>query len=190
MARKPKGRRNRTPDKLTPETQKVIVEAIAAGVPQRHAAERAGVTAWTIQHWMRRGKKDRSGVYSHFFSAMKKAEADRLAASVARIGLAAKGGQVIERTTTTTSKTTKDGTTITNTKTVERIAPGQWTADAWFLERRHPDEFAGNRREVKELRDQLAALLKAVTSGKVRIADPDVEEVTPKVGGDADPKSV
>lgn len=149
--KKKAGRRNRTPDKLTPEVQKVVIDSIAAGVPQRQAADRAGIHEWTIWKWMKRGKEDKTGVYRQFFQAMKKAEADRLAASVARIGKAAQGGQVIDRVTTETTKVGKDGTSTTTKKTVEKVAQGQWTADAWFLERRHPDQFASNRSEIKNL---------------------------------------
>lgn len=34
-----------------------------------------------------------------------------------------------------------------------------WQSKAWLLERLHPDSFASNRRELKELRTQLAELL-------------------------------
>ncbi len=187
--KKPKGRPNRTPDKLTPDVQKVIIDSIAGGVPQRAAAERALVSKSVLEKWIARGKADekakKAGPYLAFFTALKKARADRLAASVARIGTAAEGGAVIERTTTTITIGDK-----TTTKVVERLSQGQWTADAWFLERCHPDEFAGNRREVKELREQLAAVLKAVTDGKLGTSNQDGKEVNPTVGGEAQPKSV
>ncbi len=183
--KKKKGRRNRTPDKLTPEAQKVIVDAVAGGVPRKYAAARAGVAERTVREWVARGAKDKSGAYAAFFAAMKKAEADRLAASVARIGRAAAGGQVIERTTTTTTK--PDGTVVT--KCVEKVTRGEWTADAWFLERRHPDEFAGNRREVKELKDQLTTLLKAVNDGRIATTAEESAK-TPRIGGEAEPSAL
>jgi hypothetical protein len=182
---KTKGRRNRTPDKLTPEVQKVIVDAVAGGVPRKYAAARAGVTPRAVELWVARGAKEKKGPYASFFSAMKKAEADRLAASVARIGRAAAGGQVIERTTTTTTRA--DGSSTT--KTVEKVSRGEWTADAWFLERCHPDEFAGNKREVKELREQLVAVLKAVAHGRLAATAED-GTTAPRIGGEADPSAL
>jgi transposase len=174
----------RTP-KLDPAASRAICDAVAAGVPQKYAALRAGVSDRTVQLWVARGKREKSGPYVSFLSALKKAQADRLAASVGRIGRAAAGGQVVERTTTTVTKA--DGSATT--KTTEKLLAPQWTADAWFLERTHPDEFAANRREVKELRDQLAALLKAVAGGKLQAVDP-AGAPAPRVGGDADPRSV
>lgn len=164
MAEKKKpGRRNRSPDKLTPDVQKLIVEAVAACAPRMTAAERAGVTDRVLRKWMARGAKDRSGVYRSFYSAVKKAEAEALLVRIARIGKAAQGGQVVERTTKTTKK--KDGTV--ETTTVEKYSRGEWTADAWALERRDPDNYALHRkRDIEEavkkvlekhLENQLAA---------------------------------
>src|SRR5262249_37238654 len=150
------------------EAQKIIIDGVAAGVPRHFAAERAGVDDSTVRRWAIRGRREKSGIYCTFLTALKKAEADAVAACVARIRRAAQGGQLVERTTTTTTR--KDGSSTT--KTVEKVAPGQWTADAWWLERRHPDEFAGNRREVRELREQLAALIKLVGDGKLGATTP------------------
>ncbi|MBN9524101.1 hypothetical protein J0H58_37255 [bacterium] len=174
----------RTP-KLDPAASKAICDAVAAGVPRKYAALRAGVAERTVRDWLARGRREKSGPYSAFLAALKKAEADRVAASVGRIGRAAAGGQVVERTTTTTTKA--DGTSTS--KTTEKLLAPQWTADAWFLERTHPEQFAANRRELQELRAQLAALLKAVADGKLRPADP-ARPPAPRVGGDADPAAV
>jgi hypothetical protein len=171
--------------KLTPEVQTAIVRDIAAGVPREHAAERASIHRATLFRWLARGRKDRTGPYRDLCDAVKKAEADALAASVARIRRAAQGGQVIERTTITTTK--PDGTVVT--KSVEKVTRGEWTADAWWLERRHPDEFAGNRHEAKELREQLQAVLKLVSDGKLG-ATPPAGPTADALGGEAAPESV
>jgi hypothetical protein len=169
---------------LTPDVQRVIVESVAAGVPRKYAAMRAGVTERAVYLWLSRGKRESKGEYYSFYSALKKAEADAVAVRVARIARAGQGGQVVERTTVTTTNAKGE----TTTRTAEKLAPGQWTADAWLLERRH-EEFAANRREIKELRAQLAALVKAVEDGRLA-ATPAAGAPAPRVGGDADPKSV
>jgi hypothetical protein len=171
--------------KLTPEIHAAVVRDIAAGVPREHAAERASIHRATLFRWLARGRKDRAGPYRDLCDAVKRAEADALAASVARIRRAAQGGQVIERTTTTTTR--KDGSSTT--KVVERMTAGQWTADAWWLERRHPDEFAGNRHEAKELREQLKALLKLVSDGKLGATAP-AGPTADALGGEASAQSV
>jgi transposase len=141
-----KGKRTGRIPKLTPETQAAIARDISAGVPREHAAERAGIHRATLFRWLARGRK-KAGPFRDLCDAVKRAEADAVAASVARIRRAAQGGQVIERTTTTTTR--PDGSSTT--KTVEKVTAGQWAADAWWLERRHPGEFALRYR--KEIED-------------------------------------
>jgi hypothetical protein len=178
-AKKPK--RGRIP-KITLEIQHQIAGDVRKGVPQAQAAIRAGITERCLCLWMAVGKKAKSGPHFQFFQAIKKARADRLEASVARIEAAAKGGAVVERTSKTEIRTLADGTILTTETVSERTAQPQWTADAWFLERQHPDEFAGNKREVKELREQLAALVKAIGNGQVKTVNPQ-SQADPGVSG-------
>lgn len=44
------------------------------------------------------------------------------------------------------------------TTVVEKFAQPVWQASAWLLERRHPDEFAVNAREIKALTKQMKVL--------------------------------
>jgi hypothetical protein len=156
--------------KLTPEIQKVIVDAATTGTPRRYAAERAGVDESTVRRWIAKGRKLKTGIYRTFCTLLKKAEADGITARVARITKAAQGGQVIEKTTRTTTTTTKDGKQTTTTTTTEKHAPPQWTADAWMLERRCPDEFALQRK--KDIQDAVKAeLAKAVKNGEIKPPD-------------------
>jgi hypothetical protein len=182
MASKRSGGRT---SKLTPELHASIVQSVAAGVPQEDAAAKAGITERTLYLWMAAGRKARSGPFFQLFQAIKKAHAERMAASVARIGKAAQGGAIIERTTKTVTRTHKDGTSTSTTTAVERLAPPQWTADAWFLERRHPEKFASNHQETKELRKVVTELVKADRRVKKPINDPGGKKPTPKVGGHA-----
>ena len=43
--------------KLTEATRRVIVEGVAAGVPLKYAAHRAGIDESTLQLWMRKGRR-------------------------------------------------------------------------------------------------------------------------------------
>ena len=182
MKRKRSG--GRTP-KLTPEVHASIMQSVAAGVPQEDAAIRAGISEKTFYLWMAAGRKAKSGPFLQFLQAIKKAHAERMAASVARIGKAAQGGTVIERTTKAVTRTNRDGTSTTTTTTVERVAPPQWTADAWYLERRYPEKFAANTMETKELRKVVAQLVKAHRRDKKPINDPGGKKVSPGIGGHA-----
>jgi hypothetical protein len=180
------GRKGGRPTKFTPEVRKVILDTIATGVPRCHAADRAGIARNTLWGWLKQGQRAKKGEYLEFLNALKKGEADAVASSVARIRKAAQGGQVTEETVTTTTK--PDGTVIT--KTVRKVTMPQWTADAWFLERRYPEEFAANTMETKELRKIVTQLVKADRHDQKPVDDPSGKNVSPKVGGDARPEAI
>lgn len=159
----------RTP-KLTPEIQKLIVEAVAACAPRKYAAERAGIAEFTIRRWIARGKRQPKSLFGAFCAALKKAEADAIITRVARISKAAQGGQVIEETTKSVTTIDKNGKPVTTTITIKKHVPPQWVADAWMLERRCPDEFALQRK--KDIQDAVKAeLAKAVKNGEIKPPD-------------------
>jgi hypothetical protein len=79
--------------KLTPETQKVICDSIAAGIDRKHSALRAGTSARTVRMWLQNARRPRAKAeYVAFAAAMKKAEADAVARNVALIQKAAQDG--------------------------------------------------------------------------------------------------
>jgi hypothetical protein len=149
--------------------QKVILDSIAAGVPRKFAAMRAGIDESTFHFWVRKGKRAKRGPHFQFFQSVKKAEADAIARNVA---------------------------------IVQKAAAKTWQAAAWWLERRHPDEFA--RREPVERQrgkqssgtpaDQITGLLgllaayeaaaRASTTGTERTGSPgpDASGVDPASG--------
>jgi hypothetical protein len=155
------------PSKFTPDVKKTILETIAMGAPRCHAAERAGIDRSTLWGFLAKGKKDKKGEYFEFFNAVKKAEADFITVSMARIRKAASGGQVLERTTTTVTTRDSRGKTTTTVTTKERFSQGQWAADAWTLERRHPEHFALWRK--KDMQSAMAAEVeKAIKDGRIK----------------------
>jgi hypothetical protein len=117
------GQRGRS-TKLTPAVQKVIVDGIAAGVPRKFAAMRAGIDESTFHFWVRKGRRAKRGPHFQFFQSVKKAEADAIARNVAL---------------------------------VQKAASKSWQASAWWLERRHPEEFGR--------KDNLSEGTKGKTSG-------------------------
>jgi hypothetical protein len=64
------------PQKLTPERQARICQAIAAGNYYEAAAAYGGIDYSAFRLWMIRGEKEKSGKYFDFFEAVRKAEAD------------------------------------------------------------------------------------------------------------------
>lgn len=78
--------------KLTPEAHKAVVEAVAAGVPRKFAAMRAGVTERCLYQWLAKGRKGgkKNELYVQLLQAVQKAEAAAVARNVAVIQTAAK----------------------------------------------------------------------------------------------------
>jgi hypothetical protein len=71
------------PTKLTPDVQRLIVEAVAAGNYYEAASERGGIDYKTFRRWMVEGEAAKSGAKRDFFLAVSKAQADAEVAVVA-----------------------------------------------------------------------------------------------------------
>lgn len=129
--------------KLTPAIHQAITGAISAGVPISTAARLANVDAITIYEWIQRGlgthaSRSKTPLYAEFAEAVLRARALDEARRVARIEAAGKGGAVTYRKTTRYP----DGRDITE----ERLAPPDWQADAWHLERTRTAEWGRKER--------------------------------------------
>ena len=77
------------PSALTPEVQRRLCDAIAAGNTRNDAAEYAGVGESTLRRWLAQGRHRRSGKFRALLAAVKKAEADAVVRNVAIIQKAA-----------------------------------------------------------------------------------------------------
>ena len=77
------------PSALTPEVQRRLCDAIAAGNTRNDAAEYAGVGESTLRRWLAQGRRRRSGKFRALLAAVKKAEADAVVRNVAIIQKAA-----------------------------------------------------------------------------------------------------
>jgi hypothetical protein len=160
-------RKGGRPTKFTPEVRKIILETVASSAPRSHAADRAGIDRSSLWAWLAQGKKDKKGEYFEFFNALKKAEANAVVGSLARIHKAGIGGQLLERTTTTVTTRDRNGKTTTTTTAKERFSQGQWQADAWMLERRYPEYFALWRK--KDIQSATAEEIdKAIKEGRIK----------------------
>lgn len=47
-----------------------------------------------------------------------------------------------------------------NVAIIQKAASTAWTAAAWWLERRHPDEYGSDRKRIRELEKMLANLMR------------------------------
>ena len=77
------------PDKLTPETQAKIVQAVRAGAFIETAAAYAGISKVTLYDWMKRGNKAPHGKFRDFLNAVTQAFSEATVADLAQISAAA-----------------------------------------------------------------------------------------------------
>lgn len=113
--------------KLTPELQEKICKYIENGYTVEQACALSGISESTYYDWKKRGKKAKSGKFSDFLEAVKKAEKIAESKYLAIITRAAVGDP-------------------------EKKVKGDWKAAAWYLERRNPKQFARRdflRQDVK-----------------------------------------
>lgn len=120
--------------KLTPELQEEICKYIKQGNYAKTACLLCNISEATYYNWLERGKTSKSGKYVEFLESIKKAEKFADAYFV----------QIIR-------------------KAAEKH-PMNWTAAAWLLERRSPQEW-GNKEELDITHhtgiDELAVKLQA-----------------------------
>lgn len=122
------------PPEVESDNAKNFIEGVRAGLTYRLAANLAGLSEGGVYYWLKKGKQEKAGKkskagpgpYLKFFEAVKKAEADFAAKNLANIQRAA------------------DST--------DRL----WTASAWLAERRFPEDYGDQRREVSELKKLIA----------------------------------
>lgn len=128
-----------------------ILADLAAGLTRDCASERNGITGRTLRRWLaagRKGGKSKQAVaLMSFLSGVKKAERDAEARNIAIVQKAAQGGQVVERKTVTRTK--RDGTT--ETEVTEKYSRGEWTAAAWWSERKFPESWGKDTEILREI---------------------------------------
>jgi transposase len=72
------------PTKLSPEIQRAICESVALSVPNKYAAEEAGIDEDTFAAWMRKGR-DGHAQYEGFYRAVTRARASAVKSLTIRV---------------------------------------------------------------------------------------------------------
>lgn len=150
------------PSKFTDKARKKIYKAIQVGLSYREAALAAGIGESTLRLWRKRAKtcadddviskyyvKDDEErlAYIEFYRQITSAQAVGEAALAARIAKAGRGGHKYKEERVKERDVLVDGEIVTLTErvTIVKRIPPNWRADAWVLERRHPDRWTKPR---------------------------------------------
>ena len=115
------------------------------GCTYADACLRVGIAKSTFQRWKVKGQEQARGQFSAFCAHLKKAESDYRAYYLKKIQDAANESSV---ETKKTVRTDGDGET-TFQEVVELKRAPSWTAAAWLLERKFPEEYSRKHLEVK-----------------------------------------
>ena len=135
-------RRAGRPSKLTPELKEEILTAIGkGGCTYADACLKAGISTSTFQLWKQKGQEQARGQYSDFSDELKRAEADFRAHHLKKIQDTANESSVETRKTTRTAGD-GDDQKVTFQEVVEITRPPTWTASAWLLERKYPEQYS------------------------------------------------
>ena len=102
---------------------------------------KAGISTSTFQLWKQKGQEQARGQYSDFSDELKSAEADFRAHHLKKIQDTANASSVETRKTTRTAGN-GDDQKVTFQEVVEITRPPTWTASAWLLERKYPEQYS------------------------------------------------
>jgi hypothetical protein len=127
-----------------------LLDRIRLGAELQTACDSAGLSRATLHNWRLRGGRARAEAVEgvrlkaadrrlvEFVDALERAEAEAEVNRLAIISRAAQGGAVVTKTTT---KYNAAGDVLERTVVTETLRP-EWTAAAWWLERRKPRLYA------------------------------------------------
>lgn len=168
------------PSKLNDERRQVLVGLLETGNRLEPACESIGITYRTHRNWYARGEAESERLeskptakvkkieepYLHYFHAIKKALAGAEIKNVEVVQEAAIGGKEVKREIV--EKFAKTGELIER-KEISTLQPPDWTAAAWWLERRMPHVYGRQDRlkvemEVQAQLEQLFGELRGVLS--------------------------
>jgi hypothetical protein len=152
------------PDGTTLTAGQQVIDRVQLGLDLQASADSAGISRATLHKWRLRGARHRADQtqgrkvptadlrFVEFVDALERAEAEAEANRLAIIQGAAQGGHEVTRVTV---KTNRDGQVLERTEVRETLRP-EWTAAAWWLERRKPHKYA-RRLEVSTAESLVSA---------------------------------
>ncbi len=124
---------------FTPATKKILYEALRARLPMVRACELAGISTTSFYSWMKKGLDEDNRPYYKFRKKIMRIQAENEMEALDVIRAAAAGGRSIVETKVVVGQA--KGHEITR---VKKVSTPSWQAAAWFLERRHREEYGRN----------------------------------------------
>lgn len=160
--------------KLNAKLQQKIVDTIAQGNYAETAAAHAGINESTYYDWMKRGRKEEErlekavknnepkeseAVFLEFFRAVNVALVEAETRNIGVINVVARGGVQTKSKVVTHRMPIRengrvlrdeDGNILYSERTTEEstLAPPNWQAAAWWLEKKLPEKYGRNRVEL------------------------------------------
>jgi hypothetical protein len=164
-----------------PELREQIAAALQSGNTIETVCNLVGIANSSFYEWMGRAENadpenPRDKIYTEFSKAVKKAQGFAVALRIQRIEKAGKGGDIATVKRTFKTEIGKDGQPIQVLASEETTyTRPQWQADAWVLERSHPDQW-GRRLDINAKVQKMnnEELEKYILEGI--LVDPDEEE--------------
>lgn len=144
--------------KFTRLVRTVIYKALEARLPVSRAVELSGISFVTYREWMKRGKEVDQPIYATFRRKVKMLQVQHEREALEIINRVAKGGYKVTETKVTVDAITKKHAV---TRKVQEALP-RWQAAAWYLERRHREDYGRDVVDVlgKKTPAEIAAEIK------------------------------
>ena len=129
------------PTKFNRRTRKIVYEGLKARIPATRVAELAGIDYSTYKGWKTKGKDpNKHPVHACFRRKIQRIEIDHEREALEIIRRVAQGGDKITETKVVIAA---DGGVETTRSQKEKGSV--WQAAAWWLERRHQEDYGQNR---------------------------------------------
>jgi len=159
---------------LTPEIIEDVRRILPTVLYLYTVSDYIAVPRRTFWHWIRRGKLEekrlaleggepssQEAIYLELLQTIKRAIAEGEFTDASVIRKATEGLEYVEVRTTKGFNAQGDEVEVEKIETTKRVMPA-WQAAAWRLERRFPERWGANSREIKDLQKQMAEVQKTL----------------------------
>lgn len=154
--------------------RRIFYSALKQRLPYTRCAELAGISYHTFRNWMKKGEDRKNPIHRRFWFKVNQIVAQNEREALDIIRKASTGGSKVVETKVVV------GARGTETTRTWKTALPVWQAAAWYLERRHKDEYSrdaksdNDRKSVEEQANEVKEAFEAL-SGTIPANEADVE---------------